>query len=71
MQKENLIILAQIPANTHILASDIFISLRQCFSISYMFLPPTKHSAANSPFPPSCNTSTSKQLTREDPDLER
>lgn len=37
MQKENLIILAQIPANTHILASDIFISLRQCYSMSYMF----------------------------------
>lgn len=36
-----------------------------------MFLPPTKHSAATSPCPSSCNTSSSKQLMREDPDLER
>lgn len=63
MQKDNLIILAQIPANTHVLVCDIFISLRQCCSMSSMFLPPTKRSAANSPFPSSC-----KQLMREDPD---
>lgn len=36
MQKENLIILALVVTNTHILAPDIFIFLRQCCSKSYM-----------------------------------
>lgn len=36
MQKENLVILALITANTHSLAPGIFIFLRQCCSKSYM-----------------------------------